>query len=620
MFAVGVAAQEVVVHDAGGHLLLHVGELGFEGCDGALGVVDLLLRLLQVAVELLAFGEGEFAVLGRGGGRRGSGGGRGLVQLFVLAEAGYLLGCHEIGYAPDVFFHAPVCELEHLIRQPGEEVAVVGDDDDCALEAAQGFLEDVLGAHIEVVGRLVEQEDVVGFEQEAHHSEARAFAAGEDAHLLVHVVAGEEERPEDVPKLFADFAYCHAVDGVEDGEFRVEQVCLVLGEVADVDVVPDAHFAGEGDFAHNHLDQRGFAFAVFADEGDFLAAAHLEVDALEDDVAAICLAEVAPGDGDVPGADGGLEADGDACLVLLLDLDAFELFELFDTGLHLDGLGRLVAEAFDEVFGVLDLLLLVLVGAHLLLYALLAELLEAGVGDFVVVDFAERDFDGARGDIVEEGAVVGHEDDCPGVCLEEGFEPGDGFDVEVVRRLVEEEDIGTREENLGKLDAHAPAAAEFAALAAEVFRAEAQSLEDDFGLFLHVAFAAHGEELRALVDFVEELEVVRRVVVRAGGKLFAEAGSLVAEGEEVGKGFLRLLAHGVAVGVDFGLREVADAEPGGHGDAALGGLLEPCQHLEGGGLAGAVAPGEPDAVFLVNQEGYAVEQVPSPEYDAYVVH
>ena len=57
--------------------------------------------------------------------------------------------------------------------------------------------------------------------------------------------------------------------------------------------------------------------------------------------------------------------------VNVLHLDTINLRELLDATLYLYSLSRLVAEAFDEIFGRLDLLLLILVGAALLLEALL---------------------------------------------------------------------------------------------------------------------------------------------------------------------------------------------------------------------------------------------------------
>ena len=170
-----------------------------------------------------------------------------------------------------------------------------------------------------------------------------------------------------------------------------------MGEVADADVVAKAEGAVVGDLVHDGTEEGGFSLAVAADEGYFFAAEDLEVDVAEDDAGAVGEGEVAGGEDDVAGAGGGLEADGDVGGVLGFDFDALEALELLDAGLYLGGLGGLVAEAFDELLGVLDLFLLVFVGAGLLFDALAAELGVAGVGDVVVVDFAEGDFEGAGG-------------------------------------------------------------------------------------------------------------------------------------------------------------------------------------------------------------------------------
>ena len=46
--------------------------------------------------------------------------------------------------------------------------------------------------------------------------------------------------------------------------------------------------------------------------------------------------------------------------------------------------------------------------------------------------------------LLEEGAIVGDEDDGAGVLAEEGFDPLDGGDVEMVGRLVEQQQVGLR--------------------------------------------------------------------------------------------------------------------------------------------------------------------------------
>ena len=51
-------------------------------------------------------------------------------------------------------------------------------------------------------------------------------------------------------------------------------------------------------------------------------------------------------------------------------------------------------------------------------------------------------------DTVEEVAVVRDDDHRPFVTFELLLEPGDGVDIEVVGRLVEEEDVGLGEQYL----------------------------------------------------------------------------------------------------------------------------------------------------------------------------
>ena len=62
------------------------------------------------------------------------------------------------------------------------------------------------------------------------------------------------------------------------------------------------------------------------------------------------------------------------------------------------------------------------------------------------------------GDVVEEVAIVGDRDDGARIVLEEALEPGDRFGIEMVRRLVEQEQVGRLEQQPAQRDA-APLAA-----------------------------------------------------------------------------------------------------------------------------------------------------------------
>ena len=56
-------------------------------------------------------------------------------------------------------------------------------------------------------------------------------------------------------------------------------------------------------------------------------------------------------------------------------------------------------------------------------------------------------------DAVQKIAVVGNDDDRPGVVHQIGFQPCDGFHVQVVGRLVQKDDIRFGEQELTEGDA-----------------------------------------------------------------------------------------------------------------------------------------------------------------------
>src|ERR1700678_4314123 len=103
-------------------------------------------------------------------------------------------------FAPEVVFvvagidvEATVFDLEDARGQAVDEVAVVGDEEDGAGEVADGVEEDVFGAEVEVVGGLVEEEEVAGRDEHLGHGVAVALSAGKDAEFFEDVVAGEHE-------------------------------------------------------------------------------------------------------------------------------------------------------------------------------------------------------------------------------------------------------------------------------------------------------------------------------------------------------------------------------------------------------------------------------------------
>ena len=78
----------------------------------------------------------------------------------------------------------------------------------------------------------------------------------------------------------------------------------------------------------------------------------------------------------------------------------------------------------------------------------------------VVGQRAQRQVGDARDDRVEEEAIVRDEDDRVRIGVQVLLEPVARFEIEMVGRLVEQQQVRLAEQQLGERDAHLPAAGE----------------------------------------------------------------------------------------------------------------------------------------------------------------
>ena len=124
-------------------------------------------------------------------------------------------------------------------------------------------------------------------------------------------------------------------------------------------------------------------------------------------------------------------------VIFFIYFNAVYFIQLFDTALHLYGFGSFIAEAFDEVFRILYLFLLVFVCTKLLFATFFTQDYKFIIFHFVVIDLATSDFDGTGRYIIEESTVVADQYDCIGTCSQKVFQPLDTFNIEVIGRLVE---------------------------------------------------------------------------------------------------------------------------------------------------------------------------------------
>lgn len=362
----------------------------------------------------------------------------------------------------------------------------------------------------------------------------------------------------------------------------------------------DLDFAAVGLLAaRDHLEERGLAGAVRTDHADDGAGGDAERQVVDEQAVAEALGNVVELDHVVAETLGDRDEDF-IRFVALLVLDAGELLEARNTGL---GLGltalRILTDPFKLVLDGLH------AGVFLTLFDLKALFLLVKPGGVVALPgnaFAAVEFENPFGRVVEEVAVMGHGDDGTGEAVQELLEPFDGFGVEMVRRFVEQQHVGTREQ---------------------------QAAERDAALFTTGEVADHGIPRRKAQGVGGDLHLSLDVRARSGDDGL-KTGLLGSKGVEVGVGIgigvvdgvelllsLHHLAHALLDGLADGLgriksgflRQVADVDAGHRDGFALDVLVDARHDLEERGLAGAVEAEDADLGAREEREGNVLKNL-----------
>ena len=143
----------------------------------------------------------------------------------------------------------------------------------------------------------------------------------------------------------------------------------------------------------------------------------------------------------------------------------------------------------------------------------LVEIVIARVGrDLPAVDL--RDL---RHDAVHELAVVRGHQERAGQRLQELFEPDDRFDVQMVRRLVHQQDVGATEQDPRHGDAHLPAARKGSDVSVDALIVEAEAVQD----LARLRFEGVAAKMLVLLLHVAEALEDAVHVVRATGSAIA---------------------------------------------------------------------------------------------------
>jgi hypothetical protein len=277
----------------------------------------------------------------------------------------------------------------------------------------------------------------------ARSSESRAFCPPES--FAVNVSAWSAPRPKPASRARSRAGASvgpQAADVVERGLVGVELVELVLGEIADAELRGAGNAAAHGgELAREELRERRLPLPVAPQKRDAVVLVDAEVEFSQDRRAAVADRRGVEVDDRGRQLLGLGEGEG-AQRRLLRAGDGRELLQHLETRLGLRGLRRLGAEPVDEALQMraARLLLLGLRRLH-------GEPGRAGRGEGVVGALVERELavleveDCVHG-AVQEAPVVGDDEHRMRIAGEVRLQPERAFEVEVVRWLVEEEEIG----------------------------------------------------------------------------------------------------------------------------------------------------------------------------------
>ncbi len=94
---------------------------------------------------------------------------------------------------PDELAQSSGSDLDDAGGQGIDEGPVVGDQDQRSPVLPERFFQDLAGLQVQVVGGLVEHQEVGGSKQHLREGETGLLATREHCDLLLHVVAGEQK-------------------------------------------------------------------------------------------------------------------------------------------------------------------------------------------------------------------------------------------------------------------------------------------------------------------------------------------------------------------------------------------------------------------------------------------
>ena len=370
----------------------------------------------------------------------------------------------------------------------------------------------------------------------------------------------------------------------------VQLLHLILGEVSDLHLARGVHGAiHRRQLGGEQAREGGLAVAVAAEQRDAVVGVEAQVEALEDRRVVVTDAGEVERDERRAQLVRRREIEAERGVVDELG-DGLHLAQHLGAALRLLRGGSAGGVAGDVILQLLALGLLLGTRGGDLRLALGTLALERVVAAGIKRQLAALEVEDVVDDVVEEVALVADEQNGGGIGLQEVLQPQHRLQVEVVGGLVEQQQVGLREQQAGECHAHPPAAGEAVERTVLRFLVEAEA-EQDLRRPAGGGVGVDGDQ--ALIDVAEPVGILR-------GLAFDQQRGAFGVGGEHG------LERGGEAGGRF-LRDIAEPGTARHLDGSAVGFEQVGEDTDQRGLAGAVAADQPDAALGRQLGGGAVD-------------
>ena len=157
---------------------------------------------------------------------------------------------------------------------------VVADDDDRARELVDRLDQGLAAVDVEMVGGLVQDQQLRRVEAHQRHGEPGLLAAGQMAGLGAGLVLAEAEAGEPGAGLLLALLRAARLDVLERRLLRLQVLDLVLGEEADLEAAGAHQLAGHGlQPPGDQLGEGALAVAVAAQQRDAVVGVEPQIEA-----------------------------------------------------------------------------------------------------------------------------------------------------------------------------------------------------------------------------------------------------------------------------------------------------------------------------------------------------